>query len=924
MTAPDARGLARQAVETVPADPARGRTLARQALAEARRCGDPVAQSLAERACGVADVHFGRLAGATARLRRAVSLAEGVDAGVAADARISLAFALTRQGDLRGAVEEISGALGDLTGEQRAAGLAQRAAIQQHLGHLDAAAADYAQALPVLRAAADRVRVQRILSNRGVLHAFRHEYDQAARDLAEALALCRELGLTLGQAYVHENLVLVHRRLGDVEAALKHLGRADRLYRDLGMPTGTLRMERSELLSSIGHWAEAREAAEAAVVEFRRARRRISVPEARLLVAHTALRSGAPQLALREARCARRQLAAQERTRFVALADCLILRAEHAHPARRDPDARELSRAARAADGAGWPDAAAELRLLIGRSALAAGPRAGDVADRELRLVAAHRHQGPSLVRVRAWYAAALLHALRNDDAAAARAAASGLAVLEEFRTTIHATDLRAGLSAVGVDLAAIGVDYAVKRHSPRLLFAWAERSRARQLLQPPASARPNSILGQRLSQLRALTAEVDQRRAAGEDVTHLVKAQVAAEHELRDLGRSGHAGPGETGEPWTWPRLFGALRGDALVQFVEARGTLYALTVVDGRVRRREVGTSAAVGRLARWFPFGLRRLAGATGRTPGSDAAAQLVRRQAAQVEELVLAPLGHLLGDRRLVIVPTGPLHSLPWSLLPSLRGRPVTVAPSSALWLRTVERSEGTGKGEGSGKSEASGQTERLGGVVVVAGPGLAGAVAEADAVAAIHGSRRPLTGERAGHREVIAALADARLAHLAAHGRVRRDNPLLSHITLADGPVSVYDLELADRLPDTVVLAACDVGDSVVLAGDELLGLAAGFLTRGSRHVVASVVPVPDAATQPLMVALHQRLADGAPVAEALADAQLRLGDDHPAALAAAAGFCCFGAGLTSGSPSDGRARTVNSAPAPMSVAEPIG
>ncbi len=902
MTAVDARSLAREAVETVPRDPAGAQRLARQAVATARRCDDPVAQSLAERAYGVADVHLGRLARATGHLRRAVALADGVDPRVAADARISLAFALTRQGDLRGAVSEISEALGGLTGDQRAAGLAQRAAIQQQLGHLDAAEADYREALPVLRAADDRVRVQRVLSNRGVLHAFRHEYGAAARDLREALELCQELNLTLGEAYVHENLVLVHRRLGDVDAALGHARRADRLYRELAMPTGTLAMERSELLVSIGRWSEAREAAEAAVGEFRRARRRISVPEARLLVAHTALRSGAPDVALREARWARRQFAAQERTGFAALAECLMMLAAHADPARHDPDPLELARAASAAERAGWPDAAAELRLLIGRMALAAladvadrgddpagdrgedlaVARGDDLAERELRVVAARRHRGPARVRVRAWYAEALLRRLRGEERAAARAAARGVDVLEEFRTTIHATDLRAGLSALGVDLAALGVEHALRRSSPRLLFAWAERSRARQLLQPPAPAQPNSRLGQRLAELRAITAEAEQRRAAGEDVTPLVRAQIAAEQELRDLGREGKGSPGGRSEPWTWPRLIDALGEDALVEFVESRGSLHALTVVDGRVRRHEVGSAASVAEIARWFPFGLRRLATATEWTPATDAAADLVRRQAVRVEEQVLAPLLRRIGDRRVVVVPTAPLHSLPWSQLPALRGRPVTVAPSAALWLRTAERRPTSGP------------------VVVVAGPGLRGAEPEAAQVARLHRAARVLVGSGAGHREVTAALSGARLAHIAAHGHLRRDNPLLSSIGLADGPVTVYDLEQIDRLPETVVLAACEVGDSVVLAGDELLGLAVGFLTRGTRNVVASVVPVPDAATQPLMVALHRRLADGAPVAEALADAQLRLGDENPAAIAAAAGFICLGAGFTIG------------------------
>ena len=80
------------------------------------------------------------------------------------------------------------------------------------------------------------------------------------------------------------------------------------------------------------------------------------------------------------------------------------------------------------------------------------------------------------------------------------------------------------------------------------------------------------------------------------------------------------------------------------------------------------------------------------------------------------------------------------------------------------------------------------------------------------------------------------------------------------------------------------------------AGDEVMGLAQALLALGSQTVVATVVPVPDEATHPLMVDLHARLAAGARPAEALTAAQLAVGTDDPAARAAAAGFVCFGDG----------------------------
>jgi CHAT domain-containing protein len=140
--------------------------------------------------------------------------------------------------------------------------------------------------------------------------------------------------------------------------------------------------------------------------------------------------------------------------------------------------------------------------------------------------------------------------------------------------------------------------------------------------------------------------------------------------------------------------------------------------------------------------------------------------------------------------------------------------------------------------------------------------------------------------------VAGALDGAGLAHVAAHGAFRVDNPLFSSLQLADGPLTVYDLEGLARAPRTLVLSACDSGLSGVRPGDELMGLAGALFALGTGSLVASVIPVPDAATRELMVAFHQRLQAGLPVAAALAGAQVAVGRDVPVA----ASFVCFGAG----------------------------
>jgi len=95
----------------------------------------------------------------------------------------------------------------------------------------------------------------------------------------------------------------------------------------------------------------------------------------------------------------------------------------------------------------------------------------------------------------------------------------------------------------------------------------------------------------------------------------------------------------------------------------------------------------------------------------------------------------------------------------------------------------------------------------------------------------------------------------------------------------------------------VVLAACDSGRPMVCTGDELLGLSATLLSLGTHQLVASVVPIPDVETAPLMIAFHRQLVTGQGAATALSHAQRQFADGDTRAMAAAAGFICIGDGM---------------------------
>ena len=137
--------------------------------------------------------------------------------------------------------------------------------------------------------------------------------------------------------------------------------------------------------------------------------------------------------------------------------------------------------------------------------------------------------------------------------------------------------------------------------------------------------------------------------------------------------------------------------------------------------------------------------------------------------------------------------------------------------------------------------------------------------------------------------MLHALGRSRLAHLACHGSFRADNPLFSTLTMADGPLTVYDLERCPALPQVIVLSACNVATSSVLRGGTLLGLASSLMTFGAATVIAPLTPVHDERVVDVMVGVHRRLGAGDAPAAALAAASDAGADPTAAA------FVCLGA-----------------------------
>jgi tetratricopeptide (TPR) repeat protein len=879
---------ARDALKVAGSDPALAADLGAVIVARARAARDHVAWSIAERAMGLAAYHNEDLDAALGHLRAAISQARRCGAtDLAAQARMTLAFVQTSRGRSGQGLREIDSALADLHGVDRARGQAQRAGILLLLGRLDEALAGYAETLPVLRAAGDWLWVWRVLSNRAVVHGQRLELAAAETDLRAAAVLCQQHDLRGPAAYAQQNLGWIASLAGDVPAALSYLDDAERRLRALGSQLGEVLRDRAELLLSVYLAAESRTVATAAVEALEREHRLNVLPEARLLLARAARLDHDPALALAQARRAAHEFRQQDRADWLALAQLFVAIAGRDIRPRARIALPGLERVAETLEAARWPAAAVEAWVVAGDLALARGHTR--VARGHWDRAGRYRAGGPATVRARAWYATALSRWADGNGRGATSAARVGLRIVDEYRFGMGATDLLARTAGHRTDLARLGLRLAVESGRPGRVLEWAERGRASRLGRRSVRPPDDPVLRTALAELRAAAVEVAKLRRAGQ---HGVRAQAqlaVLERQVRDQFRRRRGDP-EPAEPVPVDRLAAGLDGAALVEFVEHDGYLYALTLTCQGLRLRRLAGTATVADYLDRLPFALRRVARHRSTVESRAAAAAVLADAAARLDVALFGPLAADVGAAPLVLVPTGRLQSVPWSILPSCTGRPTVVAPSAAAWYRAARPAVQPGV------TTMTAPPDSRVNAAVVAGPELPGAVWEATAVAALHDTE-PLLGAAATADAVLDALRRAELVHLAAHGRLSAENPLFSALTLADGPLMVYDLEGLDRVPSTVVLAACDSGRHVTYAGDELLGLAATLLARGTRQLVGSVIPVPDIETAPLMVDFHRLLAGGRTAARALADVQRAAVADGGAALAAAAAFVCVGADL---------------------------
>jgi CHAT domain-containing protein len=841
---------------------------------------DPITSASARWALGLATREMGRLDQARSHLVAAV--AEAANAGdtrLAANIRSTLAFTLALLGFNQEALREMDHADPHLRGVDAARLRMQRALVLQRMGRADDALDWYRRALPGLRRSGDRIAEVRLRVNRSALHTYRNELAAATADLEAAIAIARETGQVMQVGACAHNLGFVRGREGNIPDALEWYDQAAQAYADAGITGGlaaVLVADRAELLLEAGLTGEARQLALQAADSLRADGNAADLAEARLLAARASLADGDPARARELADLAARSFRAQRRGRWATLARYVEIQAAFELADAGEGPSEELLKRARAATralaGAGWATESLHAATMAARVALGLG-RARS-ARAILAAAERARRRGSAAARAQAWHATALLRIADDDLRGARRAVEAGMRVVDDHRTGLGATELQANAAVLGEDLAELGARLAISHGDPATVLDWVDRFRAVTMHRPSVRPPQSAELTRLLAELRMLSRDAAEAILHGASLQQAQARRATIENRVRELAR--HQG-GASESSTSSRRLAGlseALGASTLIEYFTAKGgSLGAVVVTPRGSSIHQLGSVSDVAPMTDMARFDLHRLAGGQGSAMSLDAAMAGLTDTGARLGDALIAPLP--IDGCDIVIVPTGSLHGVPWGVIPALTARPVTIATSASAWLQRRQADR------------------RVDGAVFAAGPDLPGGRAEVELLAKRNGASR-LTGRNATARKVLVAIESAGVVHLAAHGTFRPDNPMFSSLRLADGPLTVYDLESLRRVPHLFVLPACDAAVSGVRAGDELLGLAAALLRLGASTLVAPLVPVPDTATRDLMVGFHARLAAGDDPASALATAGSQLDDSDPQSHAVRRSFVVLG------------------------------
>lgn len=256
--------------------------------------------------------------------------------------------------------------------------------------------------------------------------------------------------------------------------------------------------------------------------------------------------------------------------------------------------------------------------------------------------------------------------------------------------------------------------------------------------------------------------------------------------------------------------------------------------------------------------------------------------------------------LAGSQRLLIVPDGPLHTLPFAALIRegqflIEWKPLHFAVSVTAYAELRKRRR-PWEDPGHRKIVAFGDplsTQQLSSTGVDPTllrsarslPHLPESRAEVEEIARLFPQAQIFLKENATEESAKRLPGDVRWLHFAVHGLLNERIPINSALVLSpsseggeergNGLLQAWEIMEDLRLDaDLVTLSACDTALGAEVGGEGLIGLTRAFQYAGARSVLATLWGIADKSTVPWMSRFYRELRGGRSKDEALRAAQM--------------------------------------------------